>query len=302
MSTAATSTAETPPYQNRRAAVEMTAASLAFATMSCIAHAYSNILAWPLVGFSRIAITLAIVCVMLRWYRVPFIFFAPRELWARSLCGCVGLVCTFYAITHLPVTDQVTIAATGPIWVTIILAVLFKRRISASAWFHSILALAGVYVMYRPTFSAESFPIFVMLFGAIAFAGAMVSLSFCGPINSLSVVAHFSLVASCVTLILCVFSPGPIILNPEISPWIVFGLIPMGIAGTLGQILITFAYGRGNPTMVALTGISQIAFAALYDLAVWGYTFDLWKIIGVLMIAAAIALSIITNAKPAREG
>ncbi len=279
----------------------MAAASFSFATMSCIAHAYSNTLAWPLVGFARIAITMAIVFSMLRWYGIPFVLFAPKELWSRSLCGSVGLVCTFYAVTHLPVTDQVTIAATGPIWVTIILAVVLRQRIAGTAWIHSFLALAGVYVMYRPTFSAESFPIFVMLIGAIAGAGAMVSLSFCGPLNSLSVVAHFSTVASVVTLVLCFFNPGPIILNPAISPWLGFGLLPMGIAGTLGQILITFAYGRGNPTMVALTGISQIAFAALYDLAVWGYAFDKWKIIGIFMIAAAIALSIMANAKPPRE-
>ncbi len=50
--------------------------------------------------------------------------------------------------------------------------------------------------------------------------------------------------------------------------------------------------------MVAVTGLSQIGFAATYDVVVWGHGFDLWKVAGILMIACAIAMSVRANAVP----
>ncbi len=280
----------------------MVFASFSFATMSCVAHAYSSTFSWPLVALARIGITWLLACLLLACYRLPFLIRGTRELWWRSLCGSVGLTCTFYAVTHLPVTDQVTISATGPIWVTVILALVFRQRMPRSAWLHAALALTGVYVMYRPAFDAGSFPILVALLGAVAGAGAMVSLSLCNAIPNLSVVAHFSTCSSILCLGLCLFLPGDMVLKPTAGFLLWMGLVPMGVAGTAGQVLITSAYGRGNPTMVALVGISGIGFAAFYDVLVWGYAFDLWKIAGVLLIAAAIAMSILNNAgirKPA---
>lgn len=274
----------------------MVFASFSFATMSCIAHAYSATFSWPLVALARIGITWLLVCTLLFHYRLPFLIRGTRELWWRSLCGSMGLACTFYAVTHLPVTDQVTISATGPIWLTVILAVVFRQRMPRSTWAHAALALIGVYIMYRPTFDAASFPVLVALVGAVAGAGAMVSLSLCNAIPNLSVVAHFSSCSTVICLAICTFSPSALVLRPAVGSLSWLGLVPMGAAGMVGQVLITGAYGRGNPTMVALVGISGIAFAAIYDLLVWGYTFDGWKVVGVLLIATSIAMSILMNA------
>lgn len=277
--------------QNGCAAAEMFLAAFLFATMSCIAHGYSGRAAWPLVAFARIFVTLVLTLGMMWWFRAPFLFRGTRELWMRSIFGTIGLLCTFYSVTHLPLTDMVTIFATGPIWIAVILAIVMKQRMPWTVWLYAGWALLGVYVMYRPRFDAGALPLMVALFGAVAAAAAMVSLSMCHRLHRLSVVAHFSMCSTAASLFLCLVSPGRILKGMTLPMW--FWLLPMGLAGAFAQILMTSAYGRGSTTLVALVGISQIGFAAIYDSFVWGYPFDSWKIAGVSMIAAAIVMSIL---------
>ena len=280
---------------NMRAALEMTVAAFGFATMSCIAHGLQDHVSWPVIALARIVLTLLLVVAALIWYRIPVSLRGTKPLWWRSLCGSVGLLCTFYAVTRLPVTDAVTIFATGPVWITLILVVVFRQRFPKRVWLYAFLALAGVYIMHRPAFDTGALPIAVALLGAIAAAAAMVSLSFCRHLKNLIIVGHFSACATVISIGACFLTDEPILLDSAVSPVIFLWLLPMGLAGTFAQIFMTAAYRRGTPTMIALVGISQIAFAALYDLALWGYRFDLWKWAGIAMIATAISLSILTT-------
>lgn len=286
---------------NRRAALEMLAASFAFATMSCIVHGFHGLVPWPVVSFTRILATSILVNIWVFANGLPFAFPGPRALWWRSIAGTVGLVCNFYSLSRLPVTDVVTVLSTSPIWVALILAIVSRRRPSFGAWLHAVLAAAGVYVMYRPSFDADLIPLAILVFCAFIMAIAQVSLSFCGDINPYTVVSHYSTVAAAICLGLCFVFHDPDVSAVSTNAGVWVWLVPMGLLGTIGQVLLTMAYGKGAPAMVALIGISQIAFAAFYDLAIWGNQFDFWKWIGVAMIATAIAMSVVANARAGRS-
>ncbi len=294
------SACENPPHaqthpRNTRAAGEMMSAAFCFATMACIAHGLRGELAWPVVAFARIFVTFVLVAAGLAYFRVPLAIRGTRALWARSLFGSTGLLCTFYSVTHLPITDAVTIFSTGPVWVTVILVAVFRRPLPKQVWFHALLALAGVYVMHRPSFDAQALPLLVALGGAMAAAAAKVSISRCKDLRNLTVVTHYAACASVVSLGMCVVAADRVVLNPEMSPSVWFWLLPMGLFGTAAQVLLTAAFRRGSPAMVALVGISQIGFSATYDLVLWDYHWDAWKVAGVAMIALAIAMSVLAS-------
>ncbi len=278
---------------NRQAALEMIAASLAFATMGCIAHAFRDQVTWSMVAFIRIVVTAIMSLLMLHFRRAPFLVVGTPALWWRSIFGSVGILCGFYALSQLPITDVVTIMSTTPIWVTIMLAVVFRQRIPVATWGYALLALAGVYIMQRPSFDADSLPIGIALFGAFVVATVKISLGYCRNLPPVSIVTHYAICASIVSLFVTfVVRDGVIVLNPEMSPWFWLWLVPMGLAGTVGQLFMTGAYGKGKTNTVALVGISQIAFAAIYDAVLWQRYFDLPKLIGVVMITVAIAATI----------
>ena len=284
---------------NGRATAEMLAASLSFATMACIAHGFQQEVAWPLIAFTRIAMTMAVVLAIVWMAGAPMTLRGNRALWWRTIMGTISLLCTFYSLAHLPVTDTVTIFAVGPVWIAIILAVGFRRPAPLSTWLLAGLAVAGIYVMVRPQFDAALFPLAVAVFGSVTAAGAMVSLSFCRRLPALTVVAHYSTFATLTTLALSLVQPSSIIAGhgPEAVQWL--WLIPLGLTGTLGQVFLTSAYGHGTPVLVALVGISQMLFAAGYDVLVWGRHFDGPEIGGMAAVAVAISFSIMLNSREA---
>jgi drug/metabolite transporter (DMT)-like permease len=114
-------------------------------------------------------------------------------------------------------------------------------------------------------------------------------------------VAHFSGVATLVTLAvsLPVFDAGTA--SALIVPRNAAALLALGAAGTVSQLLMTAAYRRGNATLVALVGLTQIVFAAIYDIVLFGHTPDGWKAVGVALIALGIVLNVVQGHRPNPE-
>jgi drug/metabolite transporter (DMT)-like permease len=282
---------------DRRAVLEMAAAALCFATMSSLAHGMRDHIAWAAIACTRIAVTVFFVYLLMILTRTRPVVRGNIAVWGRSLFGSMGLLGTFYAVTHLPVTDTVTIYATGPIWITVILVTVFRHKVHAAVWLHALLALAGVWVMHRPAFNSESFPLLAALGGAFAAACAKVSLRFLSRVDNLAIIAHYSTCGFLISAAAALYGGEGALLHPAVDPRIWLWLFPMGLAGTLAQVLMTAAYRRGRTPLVALAGISQIIFAALYDVFLFGHPFSAAKAIGVTMIVLAIILSIRTGAK-----
>ena len=286
-----------PGSANSRAAFESVLAAASFATMAALAHGFSGQLAWPIIAFSRVAVGLVLALFIMRVYRAPLLIRGTKALWCRTISGSMGLMATFYSLTHLPVTDTITIFAMSPIWITAILAIVFGERAHAGVWLHLALALGGVYVMQRPTFDAESFPILVAVFGSVIVAVVKVSLSRCADLHPLSVIVHHTAFTTLVALIACFVVTGALVLDPEMAASRWLWLIPIGVVGTFAAVMMTMAYAHGSTTMVALVGLSNIVFAGIYDVVFWNRSFDLWHIVGVTMIAASIVLNVTTSAR-----
>lgn len=288
-----------PLIQNRRAAIEAFVAAFAFATMSTLVHAFGDRIAWPVVACARIAFTFVFAIATLRATGAPIIIRGNRVLWIRSLVGTVGVFCTFYALTHMYVTDAVTIIATNPIWVMVILAVVFNHRLPWVVLFDVVLAVAGVLVMERPGFDSETFPMLVALAAAMVSATVKVCLSRLGGLPAPSVVAHHTGIATMATLFASVFLVDRVVLDPNFpaAGWLL--LLPIGFLGTVAQLSMTSSFGRGNTLMVTIVSLSNIAFAAAYDIIFWDRSFDRYHALGALMIATAIVISVRRTAREA---
>ena len=52
----------------------------------------------------------------------------PRTLWMRSLAGSFSLVCSFYALTRLPIGDALTLSNTYPLWIVVLSWIGMRRR------------------------------------------------------------------------------------------------------------------------------------------------------------------------------
>ena len=152
-------------------------------------------------------------------------------------------------------------------------------------------ALVGVLVMHRPGMHTPLFPLAVAFTGSVLVAVAMISLSRTGGFAPLSVVAHFSLTATVISglaVLLQGAASRAALSWPEVSLIPLASLLAVGITGTGGQLFMTAAYQEGAPGPVALVGLSQMLWAALFDAALFGQSPDAWGWTGMGIIAAAL--------------
>ena len=90
---------------------------------------------------------------------------------------------------------------------------------------------------------------------------ALINLHRVRHIDTRSIVAHFSGVATACSLVVWLIVP----VSPPIRP-VDFGgvarLIGIGLAATVGQLCLTKAFSTGSPARVSVVGLSQVVVAA----------------------------------------
>src|SRR5262245_6285139 len=108
-----------PEALRRRPYVWMLIAAAAFAGMAAFARLLGPRLDWRLIALARSGLALVFAAMLVRATGGRFAVWRPPTLWMRSLAGSVSMVCTFYALTRLPVTEVLTIANVFPVWVAL---------------------------------------------------------------------------------------------------------------------------------------------------------------------------------------
>lgn len=277
--------------------VQMLGASLSFSFMAAGVHALGQELHWSVVTFCRMAFGVVLLYAIARARGVPILFTGPPALWIRAIAGSAGMIGNFYALTRLPVSDALAIFHTVPIWVAVIRKFVFKESLTSLQWLCVFGAVGGVFVSQEFSLDLIESGAFSALLGAVFTAFAFISMSFLGGYHPQSVTMHFSFFASLVAL-------GAILINrPEtaaILPSNAFqgtGLIAVAAFGSLAQVLMTSAMARGHNVTVSVIGLTQILFAAIFDLTVWHRTFSPTKLLGFALIAICVVL--LTTHRPA---
>src|SRR5207253_1566951 len=85
------------------------------------------------------------------------VFWKPLSLWVRSIAGSVSLVCTFFALTRLPVSDVLTLSNLFPVWVALLAWPLLHQTPSADVWVAVVSGVCGVVLIQQPHIAAGNF-------------------------------------------------------------------------------------------------------------------------------------------------
>ncbi len=250
---------------------------------------YCTHLSWSTVALFRIAPTFLLIVTLALIRKEKIVVIGSLSLWLRSILGTMALFCTFYSLSQLNATDTVTISATTPIWVTLIMYFMFKDKVPFFFWLLMLTTFLGIYLIEKPQFRGDFFPILIAFLGAICAGSAMVSLSFCGLITPITVVSHYSIVALISAFCIFYLSKSDIPEFTEIVKKDGVLLVVIGLSGTLGQICLTYAYGTGKPQWISITGLSQVVFTPLLEFALNKIKFNAELIIGMIIVLFSIA-------------
>ncbi len=268
----------------------MITAAFCFATMGALAHTAGARCDWLLVAFLRIACTFVFSVELARAAGARLVVWRPRTLWMRSVAGTISLVCSFYALTHLPIADALTLTNTYPLWIVLVSS---RRRGGGEIGADLacvVCAVLGVVLIQAPYLSGtgDHRAVFVALLASFATAVAMMGLHRLREVDARAVVAHFSGLASLVLAGLLVFVK-PSAISATFDRTAVFLLLGVGVCGTVGQVLLTKAFASGPPARVAVLSLTQVVFGLGYDLILQTRQLTFTTLLGFVMVLAPTA-------------
>jgi len=255
--------------------------------MGALSHDVATCSDWLEVVFARAFINFLFVAVLAIVTAKPLIIFsAPKNLWIRSITGTCSMLGIFYAYTHLQIAEAISITNTTPIWMALLVSFISRTGLSYSVWAGVACGTIGVVLVQQPQFQQASFAITAGLGGAFFGAIAVYNLHLVKKIHPTTIVAHFSMIASIASLL-------AMLLSFYVAPWeagwtvqIFLKLIGVGALGTVAQLAVTRGYMAGNPAINAIVALAQVAFGAGFDILIWGRSFDMASIIGIILITS----------------
>lgn len=213
----------------------------------------------------------------------------------RTLFGLAGVVCNYYALETLVLSDASILNKMSPFFAVLFSFIFIKERPRLYQWLILGGALFGALFVIKPSFANAAFiPALVGFMGGV-FAGAAYGcvrkLGLMGESNPY-IVFFFSTVSTLIVTPVMIAGYVPM----TALQWVY--LLSAGISAALAQFSITAAYTCAPPKEISVYDFSQIVFASLMSLIVFSQVPDVYSIIGyAIIIGMAILNYFISNRK-----
>ena len=230
----------------------------------------------------------AMIFVMIMMLREKVGFIPPKEhipdLLGRSFFGTLGLVCNFYALGTLNLSDANMLNKLSPFFAIIFSVFLLREKPKFVQLIGVTVAFVGSLFIIKPGFDNPQ--VLPAVAGLVGGMGAGIAYTFVRRLgkkqeNSRRIVFFFS-AFSC---LLCL--PFLIIQYRHMSLLQLVYLILAGTFACVGQIGITKAYICAPAREISVYDYTQVIFAATLGFFVFGDIPDFLSIIGYILICGA---------------
>ncbi len=192
------------------------------------------------------------------------------HLW-RGVVGTLAMVLNFYALTQLPLPEAVTLNYAMPLMIVVLSALMLGEVVRLHRWSAVVIGFVGVLIIAWPRLTlfsdgaanAAAIGVLAAIGGAAAGATAQVLVgTLVRTERSATVVLYFLIASAVLSLLTLPF--GWVMPDPRQAVL----LIGAGIAGGIGQVLVTESYRRADLSVVA-----PFEYSSLLISVVVGYSF-----------------------------
>jgi drug/metabolite transporter (DMT)-like permease len=279
----------------------MLCGAAAFAMMSFLAAGLKDDLDWQWIEIARTGLAMIFAAGLAIAGGAKLVFLRPAKLWMRSLAGSVALVCGFYAMTHYPVSEVLTLTNMFPLWVAVLSLPLLGQWPPADVWPAVLIGVVGVVLIQSgpgQAISGSGLAVTLAVVSSLMSGVSLIGLHQVRELDPRAIVAHFSAVALLFAL-LSLLLPGTKL--PDIDGFVGLKLLGMGIFATAGQLFLTKAFSSGPPARVSVVGLTQVGFAMLLEMSFSHRTFSGLTLLGIALIVLPTAWSLILATRSAKE-
>ncbi len=235
-------------------------------------------------AFFRNAVAVVFAFLILKKNHAPF-HPPERKHWllllARAFFGTIGLICNFYAVDHLNLSDANMLNKMSPFFAIIVSYFLLKEKLTPVQGLGVVAAFLGSLLIIKP--NPSNMALVPSLIGLLGGFGAGVAYSFVRYMSKKNI--HPSLIVFVFSTFSClVCLPYFLMIHAPMTGMQLLCLILAGTCGCAGQFAITSAYQFAPAKEISVYDYSQVIFSALLGWAVFGQLPDVWSLLGYIVI------------------
>ncbi len=211
----------------------------------------------------------------------------------RAGFGTLGILCNFYAVDHLLLSDASILNKLSPFFAIIFSFFILKERIRPIQATAVAVAFCGAVLVVKPGFSMmDAFiPSLIGVAGGLCAGLAYTLVRVLGQRGERGpfIVLFFSAFSCIVTLPFLIFDYHPMTFYQTAM------LLLAGLSAAGGQFTITAAYTHAPAREVSVFDYTQIVFAAALGFIFFDQIPDIFSIIGYCMISGVAIMMFIYN-------
>lgn len=201
----------------------------------------------------------------------------------RATFGTLGILCNFYAVDHLVLSDASILNKLSPFFAILFSYFILKEKLTLVQGSAVAAAFCGAVLVVKPGFAgADVFiPSLIGVAGGLCAGLAYTLVRVLGQRGERGpfIVLFFSAFSCLVTLPFLIFDFHPMTLGQFCM------LLLAGLSAAGGQFTITAAYTRAPAREVSVFDYTQIVFAAGLGFLFFGQIPDLFSVIGYCIIS-----------------
>ena len=237
------------------------------------------------IAFARALISLCLIYPYMLIRKQSFRIHNKKALSVRIFFGVTAMFAVFYALTHMPLAESVTLFNTRPIFIALLGWIWLKEKPTIKTIVSITVAFIGIWLIFNP--NTQYFQSTLLaLYAGIAMAIAMLALRKLGASDEpLPIILYFSLWAALGTLF---FGFKSFVIPDGTSLGL---LMLMGVIVTIAQVLMTWAYALTQAAIVGAGSSIAVVISALFGTLFFNETITIPALSGItLVVTSCIAL------------
>lgn len=258
-------------------------AALSFALMGTLVHLAGDVPSMQKAFFRNLVAAVFSFAIMLKNHE-PFHPAKPSHwlyLLTRAVFGTIGLICNFYAVDHLTLSDASMLNKMSPFFAIIVSYFLLKEKLNFVQAVSVVLAFLGSLLIIKP--NPANMALVPSLVGLLGGFGAGVAYAFVRFMSKKGI--HSPLIIFVFSVFSClVCLPFFLTTHVSMAPGQLACLLMAGVFACSGQFCVTNAYKFAPAKEISVYDYTQVIFSALLGWAIFGQLPDGWSILGYVII------------------
>ncbi|MBF9045133.1 EamA family transporter [Rhodobacterales bacterium HKCCE4037] len=203
----------------------------------------------------------------------------------RTLCGATGVTLMFAAAAAIPLADATAISFLNPVFGMILAIPLLGEKVGKWRWFAAAIAFAGALILIRPGAGSVQVGALLALGAALALG---LELTFIKRLTGRERPTQILFYNNSLGVLIMGLAVIAVWQAPTPLQWA--GMAALGFVMAAAQTCFVNAMARADASFVTPFSYLTLAFAALYDLVLFGVRPEAASYLGAGIIIAGAAL------------